>query len=53
MLTAKTQPRDVIAGINAGARFYVTKPFKTEELVSKVRKAPGGGPKGIPGRTRG
>lgn len=41
MLTAKTGPRDVIAGINAGARFYVTKPFKTEELVSKVRKALG------------
>lgn len=41
MLTAKTGPRDVIAGINAGARFYVTKPFKTEELVSKVQKALG------------
>ena len=39
ILTARTNPRDVIAGINAGARFYVTKPFKTEELVSKVRKA--------------
>ncbi|MBX3273511.1 MAG: response regulator [Sandaracinaceae bacterium] len=39
MLTARTGPRDVIAGINAGARFYVTKPFKTEELVAKVRKA--------------
>jgi len=41
MLTARTGPRDVIAGINAGARFYVTKPFKTEELVAKVRKALG------------
>lgn len=39
MLTAKVGPRDVIAGINAGARFYVTKPFKTDELISKVRKA--------------
>lgn len=39
MLTAKTSARDVIAGINAGARHYVTKPFKTEELVGKVRKA--------------
>ena len=27
MLTARTGTRDVIAGINAGARFYVTKPF--------------------------
>lgn len=41
MLTARTGPRDVIAGINAGARFYVTKPFKTEELIAKVRKALG------------
>ncbi|MBZ0122145.1 MAG: response regulator [Sandaracinaceae bacterium] len=41
MLTARTGPRDVIAGINAGARFYVTKPFKTDELLSKVRKALG------------
>ncbi len=41
MLTARTGPRDVIAGINAGARFYVTKPFKTEELILKVQKALG------------
>lgn len=41
MLTARTGPRDVIAGINAGARFYVTKPFKTDELLTKVRKALG------------
>lgn len=39
MLTAKTGAKDVIAGINAGARHYVTKPFKTDELVGKVRKA--------------
>lgn len=41
MLTARTGPRDVIAGINSGARFYVTKPFKTDELLTKVRKALG------------
>lgn len=41
ILTARTSPRDVIAGINAGARFYLTKPFKTEELLVKVRKALG------------
>jgi DNA-binding response OmpR family regulator len=38
MLTAKGHPRDVVAGINAGVRHYVTKPFKTAELVSKVKK---------------
>jgi two-component system, OmpR family, alkaline phosphatase synthesis response regulator PhoP len=41
MLTARTGPRDIVAGINAGARFYVTKPFKTDELVAKVQKALG------------
>ena len=39
MLTAKTAARDVIAGIQAGARHYVTKPFTSEEIVGKVRKA--------------
>lgn len=38
MLTAKGHPRDVVAGINAGVRHYVTKPFKTAELVTKVKK---------------
>lgn len=37
MLTARSQPMDVIGGINAGARHYLTKPFKHEELVSKVK----------------
>ncbi len=41
LLTARAGPRDIIAGINAGVRFYVTKPFKTEELVTKVQKALG------------
>ena len=39
MLTAKGTPLDVIKGINAGARSYLTKPFKHEELVDKVKKA--------------
>lgn len=41
MLTAKDAPRDVIAGINAGARNYLTKPFKHDELLEKVNKALG------------
>jgi DNA-binding response OmpR family regulator len=35
-LTAKGGAMDVIAGINAGARHYVTKPFKIAEVVAKV-----------------
>ncbi len=36
-LTAKSGALDVIAGINVGARHYVTKPFKVADLVSKVK----------------
>lgn len=39
MLTAKSGPMDMITGINAGARHYVTKPFKAAELIDKVKKA--------------
>lgn len=39
MLTAKSGPLDMVTGINAGARHYVTKPFKASELVDKVKKA--------------
>ena len=38
-LTAKTDPRSMIEGINVGARFYVTKPFQIDDLLSKVRRA--------------
>jgi CheY-like chemotaxis protein len=41
MLTAKSAPRDVIAGINTGARHYVTKPFSAEDLLGKVKKTLG------------
>ena len=37
-LTAKGDPRSMIEGINVGAKFYVTKPFQMEDLLSKVRK---------------
>jgi DNA-binding response OmpR family regulator len=36
-LTAKDSPLDLVAGINAGARHYVTKPFKVAEVVAKVK----------------
>lgn len=38
-LTAKNDPRTMIEGINLGAKFYVTKPFQIDELISKVEKA--------------
>jgi DNA-binding response OmpR family regulator len=40
-LTAKSSPRDVIEGINVGARHYLTKPFKVDDLVAKVRRLVG------------
>jgi DNA-binding response OmpR family regulator len=36
-LTAKGSPVDVVTGINAGARHYVTKPFKVTEVIAKVK----------------
>jgi DNA-binding response OmpR family regulator len=36
-LTAKGAPLDLVAGINAGARHYVTKPFKVADVLAKVR----------------
>lgn len=41
MLTAKSGPKDVVTGINAGVRHYITKPFKTDELLTKVKKTLG------------
>ncbi len=38
-LTAKNDPKSMIEGINLGAKYYVTKPFQLEELLSKVGKA--------------
>jgi CheY-like chemotaxis protein len=41
MLTAKGTPRDIIQGINSGVRHYITKPFKQDDLLSKVKKTLG------------
>ena len=40
-LTAKTDPRSMIDGINVGARFYVTKPFQLDDLLGKIQRALG------------
>jgi DNA-binding response OmpR family regulator len=40
-LTAKGGPMDVVKGIQSGARFYVSKPFKMDDLLAKVKKALG------------
>ncbi|HZP49434.1 MAG TPA: response regulator transcription factor [Vicinamibacterales bacterium] len=37
LLTARTQKKDKLAGLQAGADDYVTKPFDLEELVARIR----------------
>jgi two-component system response regulator MtrA len=37
MLTAKADTPDVVAGLEAGADDYITKPFKNTELVARIR----------------
>lgn len=37
MVTAKSDESDVLVGLGFGADDYVTKPFKTRELVARVR----------------
>lgn len=41
-LSALDRPADVIAGMSAGARYYMTKPFKIDALLDKVKKILGG-----------
>jgi DNA-binding response OmpR family regulator len=37
-LTARTRPADVVAGIQSGARHYLMKPLKLDDLDQKVKK---------------
>ena len=37
-LTAKSDPLSMIEGINVGAKYYITKPFQIEDVLSKVHK---------------
>ncbi len=38
-LSALGSAADLVAGINAGARHYITKPFKMDDLMVKVERA--------------
>lgn len=37
-LTARDAPMDIVAGINSGARAYVTKPFTLSALVDRIER---------------
>lgn len=37
MLTAKTEEKDMIEGLDAGADDYLTKPFSTKELIARIK----------------
>src|SRR5882762_5362938 len=37
MVTARTDTHDVVAGLEAGADDYVTKPFQPKELSARIR----------------
>ncbi len=42
-LTASNDARQMVDGINVGARFYLTKPFEMNELIWKINRVLGRG----------
>ncbi len=38
MLTAKSQEKDIVRALDSGAADYMVKPFKPDELCSRVRR---------------
>jgi DNA-binding response OmpR family regulator len=38
MLTAKSQERDIVRALDAGASDYIVKPFKPEELKARIKR---------------
>jgi DNA-binding response OmpR family regulator len=38
MLTAKSQEKDVVRALDAGANDYIVKPFKPDELCARIRR---------------
>jgi two-component system, OmpR family, alkaline phosphatase synthesis response regulator PhoP len=38
MLTSKTQERDIVRALDAGANDYIHKPFQPEELLARLRR---------------
>lgn len=38
MLTAKTQERDIVRALEAGANDYILKPFQPAELLARVKR---------------
>lgn len=38
MLTAKSQERDIVRALDAGANDYVLKPFQPQELMARLRR---------------
>jgi DNA-binding response OmpR family regulator len=58
MMTARDKPDDVKVGYDYGARYYLTKPWRKEELLHGISVAlgrpdlmPGGAPERGPGRS--